>query len=250
MNNKMLTCSAILILLLLPGSLLAQTSQVFESNKESLVALAVYGANKELIAKGCAFVIGEELLATAYQLVSGADMAEGTTAKGKKVKIEGMVAVDRTQGVAILKMKGKMPLLKLGSSDSLAEGQKIIALGANEAGEIVSAEGSVRRLARFDEKLSVAVASLAVPAGFAGSPVFNEKAEVVGLLHVLERGATGIIPVHQWREIAKLGRVTEFKNWKKEDYLAILEGALLAGRVYYLAEDTGNAQKYLERAAK
>ncbi len=240
----------ILVLLLIPKIILCQTAKVFEVGKESLLALAIYGSNKELIAKGCGFAVGDELLATAYQLVASADTVEGTTVKGKKIKVEGLVAVDRSQGVAILKTKGKLPLLKVGNSDALSAGQKLVALGANEAGEIVSAEGAIRRLEKIAPNLTVVTASLSIPQGFCGGPVFNENGEVVGLVHVLERGSIGIMPVNNWKSHAKLGKITEFKNWKKEDYFATLEGTVLAGKIYAFNDDTGNAQKYLEKAIK
>lgn len=240
----------ILFLLLSPSVIFSQTSKVFETGKESILALAVYGANKELVAKGCGFTVGEELIATAYELLNAADTVEGTTAKGKKIKVEGIVGVDRTQGIAILKTKGKLPLLKIGNSDSLAEGQKVVALGPNEAGEIVSAEGVIRRSGRLAAALNVLSASLSVPQGFCGSPVFNESGEVVGLVHVLERGAIGLLPVNGWRAQIKMGSVTDFKRWTKEDYFSLLDGAVLAAKIYSLNDDTGNAQKYLERAVK
>lgn len=250
MNLRKGCCFLFLILLLSPSVIFSQTNQVFEKGKESILALAIYGANKELVAKGCAFAVGEELIATAYELFNAADTVEGTTAKGKKIKVEGIVSVDRTQGVAILKTKGKLPPLKLGNSDLLSEGQKIVALGPNEAGEIVSAEGVVRRLDRLSGNLNVLSASLSVPQGFCGSPAFNENGEVIGLIHVLERGAIGLLPANGWRAQVKLGNVTDFKKWTKEDYFSILDGAILAAKIYSLNDDIGNAQKYLERAVK
>lgn len=250
MNHKQPRLIAILLLLLVPTVVFSQTSKVFEMGKDSLLALAIYGANKELIGKGSAFSVGEEIVVTAYQLVSTADTVEGTTAKGKKIKVEGIIAADRALGLAILKIKGNLPLLKLGNSDNVTQNMKIVALGPNEAGEIVSAEGNIRQIAKIDSNLGILVASLAVPAGFTGGPALNENGEVVGLIHVLERGTVGIIPVNNWRAQVKLGKFTEFKNWKKEDYLATLEGALLAGRIHALNDDFGNAQKYLERAIK
>jgi len=250
MDYRHLRLVALALLLFAPAVAFSQTSKVFETSKDSLLALAVYGANKELINKGCAFSVGQELAATAYELVANADTVEGTTARGKKIKVEGIVAVDRNLGVAILKIKGDLPVLKLGNSDNVTPNMKVIGLGPNEAGEIVSAEGNVRQIARKDSSLAIFTASLAVPAGFSGGPALNENGEVVGLIHVVERGGVGIIPVNRWQAQIKPGRSTEFKNWKKEDYLATLEGALLVGKIHTLNEDWGNAQKYLERAIK
>lgn len=238
------------LIFLVPLFSWAQTSKVFEANKEGLLALAVYGSNKELIAKGCGFAVGQELIATAYQLVSSADTVEGTTVKGKKIKVEGMVAVDRSQGLAILKIKGNLPLLNLGDSSNLIAGTKVISLGANEAGDIVSAEGNIRQIAKIDSNLTIYTASLSVPSGFCGGPVLNENGEVVALLHVLERGSIGLIPVNNWKSQVKVGKFTEFKNWKKEAYWDTLEGALLAGKIHNLNGNFGDGQKYLEKAIK
>ncbi|MCX7973329.1 MAG: tetratricopeptide repeat protein, partial [Candidatus Aminicenantes bacterium] len=250
MSRYQLKRLVLILIFLSPMVVFAQTSKVFEVGKESLLALAVYGSNKELIAKGCGFSVGQELIATAYQLVSSADTVEGTTVKGKKIKVEGIIAVDRIQGVAILKIKGNLPLLKLGDSSNLSGGMKIIGLGANEAGEIVSAEGNIRQIAKLSSDLTILTSSLSIPASFCGGPVLNENGEIIALIHVLERGAVGLVPVNNWKSQIKLGKFTEFKNWKKEDYLATLEGALLAGKIHTINDNIGDGQKYLEKAIK
>src|SRR5512136_1095436 len=56
----------------------------------SVLTLVAYGSDKAEILKGSAFALGEDVVVTAYHVVSQAFDVEGITIKGKKVKIEGL----------------------------------------------------------------------------------------------------------------------------------------------------------------
>ena len=66
------------------------------------------GENKQEIARGTAFALSEDVVVTNYHLVSRAVDAEAINAKGKKLKVEGVVAVSKPCDIALLKLKGKL----------------------------------------------------------------------------------------------------------------------------------------------
>src|SRR4030042_33088 len=76
-----------------------ESAQLFEKNKDGVLSLFVYGGNKDLIAKGVGFGLAEDVVATSYHLVSQAEEVEGVNIKGKKMKLEGIISVDRTLDV-------------------------------------------------------------------------------------------------------------------------------------------------------
>jgi tetratricopeptide (TPR) repeat protein len=223
-----------------------ESAQIFEKNKEGVLSLFVYGANKELAAKGVGFGLAEDVVATSYHLVSRAEEVEGVNVKGKKMKVEGIISVDRNLDVALLKIKGKVGVLPLGDSDGLQSGARLFALGANESGEITISEGTLRNLLKLGDSLSLIESSISIPDGYNGGPILDLGGTAVGLAVVIERSRVGI-PVNSWKSLPKAGKVTAFKDWTKEDYLAGFEGAYLAGRISGLTDETMNAQKYLER---
>jgi len=223
-----------------------ESAQLLEKNNEGILSLFVYGANKELTAKGVGFGLTEDVVATSYHLVSRAEEVEGVNVKGKKMKLEGIISVDRNLDVALLKVKGKVGVLGLGDSDGLQSGVRLFALGANESGEITISEGTLRNMHKLGDGLSIIESSISIPDGFNGGPILDLGGKAVGLAIVIERSRVGI-PVNSWKNLAKAGKVTAFKDWAKEDYLGGFEGAYLAGRVSSLMDETLNAQKYLER---
>lgn len=226
-----------------------ESTQLFEKNKDGVLSLFVYGGNKELIAKGVGFGLAEDVVATSYHLISQAEEVEGVNIKGKKLKLDGIVASDRNLDVALLKVKGKVGVLALGDSDELQPGTRLFALGANESGEITIAEGTVRNVQKLADSQSIIESTISIPDGYNGGPLLDLGGKVVGLTAVMEKSRVGI-PVNAWKSIPKLGKVTAFKDWTKEDYFASFEGAYLAGRISALMDETSSAQKFLERAVK
>ncbi len=226
-----------------------ESAQLFEKTKDGVLSLFVYGANKDLVAKGVGFGLAEDVVATSYHLISQADEVEVVSVKGKKMKVEGIISVDRNLDVALLKVKGKVGVLTLGKSDELQPGGRLFGLGANESGEITIAEGTVRNIYKLTDSQSIIESSISIPEGFNGGPLLEVGGTAVGLIIVIDRSRVGV-PVNDWKALPRLGKVTAFKDWAKEDYFAGFEGAYLAGRIFSLMDDTLNAQKYLEKVIK
>ena len=227
-----------------------ESANILEKNKEGVVSLFVYGNNKNLIAKGVGFGVTEDVIATSYHLVSPAGDIEAINVKGKKMKVEGIVSVDRNLDVVMLRIKGKVEALSLGNSDEVTQGARAFALGADEVGEIVVSEGMVTNIYDLTPSLRLIDPSLAIPDGFLGGPLISLDGQVMGLVLLLEKSARVAIPVNAWKGLPKSAKATSFKDWTSEDYLATFEGAFLAGKIFSLINDTANAQKFLERVVK
>jgi tetratricopeptide (TPR) repeat protein len=253
MSVKFRVLATVAFFLITGLSLFSQTddaAKILGQNKDGVVSLYIYGGNKELVAKGVAFGLNDDLLLTAYHLVSSAADVESVNVKGKKGRIDGIVAVDRTIDIALVKSKNKAMPLPLGNSDELAAGARVFAIGANEAGDIIITEGTIRNLHKTAQGLTLIESSLSISDGFNGGPLLNANGQVVGILLILDKSARIGVAANSWKDIPRIGKLTSFKDWNKEDYLATLDGAFLAGRVFYLMDDMSNAGKYLERVVK
>jgi tetratricopeptide (TPR) repeat protein len=227
-----------------------EATKLFEQHKEGVLSLFIYGGNKELVAKGVGFGLSDDILVTSYHLISSAEEVECVNVKGKKSKLDGIIAVDRGLDIALVKLKGKVTPIPVGDSNEVAAGARIFALGANESGEVIIAEGTVRNVFKMGEGPGLIESSLSIPEGFNGGPMLTVGGQAVGLILVLERTARIAIPANAWKNMSRTGKLTSFKAWTKEDYFATAEGAYLAGRVFYAQDDQGNAAKYLERVVK
>ncbi len=244
----------LLLLLWFPFSLLYaqiyEASDILEMNQEGVISFVTYGENKEEIAKGTGFMIGESLMITAYHLVSEIASAEGKNYKGKKVKIEGIVSVDKNFDIALLKIKGKRKVLNIGDSIGLESGKKVFAIGSSSAQEIIVSDGVVRDFLQLSPTHRIVTTSLAVPETFCGGPLLDSVGSVMGMIVFLDRGSKFILPSNVLNTLSTRGKETKFKNWKHEDYFSILEGADLAGRIFALMDETGKARRFLEKVTK
>jgi tetratricopeptide (TPR) repeat protein len=241
------------ILIFFPSALIfsqtEQTQEILEKNQRGVVYLTALGDEKETVAEGSGFVVEQGVMATSYLLVSQAKSMAGKNFKGKKVKIEGILAVDKNLNLALLKIKGKTPALSMGNSDELNMGKKVYAVGSNELGEIGASEGTVRNILEIEITKRFIETSLSVPLNFNGAPLMDVNGKVLGMVVFLERTLKFILPSNLIKTVQKKSLV-KFKDYQREDYLATFEGAFLAGKVASLLDETGKAQKYLEKVVK
>ena len=224
------------------------SSSIVEMNREGVVSFVTYGEDKVEISKATGFVLDQDVMITAYHMISAIASAEGRNYEGKKIKIEGILSVNRNFDIALVKIKGKLKPLSLGRSEELDAGKKVIALGSNESGEVISSEGEVRNFLNLSETERVITTSLAVPESFCGGPLLDMNGKVMGMIIFLDKTSKFIIPSNIFMKPSGQERVTKFKDWKYEDYFSTLEGSSLAGRVLALLDETGKARRFLEKA--
>jgi tetratricopeptide (TPR) repeat protein len=217
----------------------------------SVLALVSYGADKAEILKGSALALGEDIVVTAYHVVSQAFDVEGLTIKGKKIKVEGLLGVDKAHDVALLKLKGKLQALPVGSLESLAAGARLFALGSNESGNVIVAEGTFRRLVDVGAAGKVLEVSMPASEQFRGGPLVDVNGQLVGMLIVGEKSALRFgLPVSVLTGVPRTGGVTAFKSQKPENYFETVEGNNFAGRVALALDDQMMARTHLEKAVR
>jgi tetratricopeptide (TPR) repeat protein len=240
-------------LVVLPVSSHAQTedgTRIFNQSGPGTVALVVFGENKAEIARGTAFGITEDIVATAYHLVSRGFDAEVTTIKGKKYKVDGIVAFSRPGDVALLKIKGKVTPLAMGGQEALAAGARVFGVGANETGLLIPSEGTIRSYLDLGASGKFMDVSLTMPNAFCGAPVMDINGRVEGMVAVLDARLRCVIPLAAFKDLARGGKVTALKDWAHEDYFGTFDGAFLAGRLGAALDELGSAKAYLETAVK
>ena len=225
----------------------AEAMKLLDQCSPGAVSILFLGENKQEIARGTAFALSEDVVVTSYHLVSRAFDAEATNAKGKKLKVEGVAALSKSCDVALLKLKGKLAPLAAASGEAPAVGARIFAVGANETGQIVVSEGTIRGFFDIEPGLKCLDVSLAVPASFSGSPVVDIDGRVIGIVLALER-LKSVVPASAFSGLSGAARATPLKDAVHEDYFAGLEGAYLAGRLTAMMDETSAARMYLERA--
>jgi tetratricopeptide (TPR) repeat protein len=211
-----------------------------------VLSVVVYDKDKKEIGKGSAMALTQEIAAVNYHLISLGMSAAAFNSKKKDVDVLGVIAVDKTLDLALIKIDGKVaPLIPSGAP--LAEGQKILVMGANETGDIVVYGGALRGLLDLGNGVKVAEASVTVPDQFGGAAVLTEDGKLIGMMVIGERHLRFIVPIAAVAALNKSGKNMPWKARIPEDYMGTIEGAWLAGRIYKFADDTLNAQRSLEK---
>ncbi len=249
-GNKAIKAISIFVLFLLPFAFLfsqnEESSKVFDNSAASVIALTTYGENKEIIAEGSGFVVEKGVLLTSYLLVSQAKSMVGKNIKGKKIKIEGVLGVDKDFFIAVLKIKGRTPPLTLGNSDELEKGKEIIAIGSNETETIAGFQGEVRNIHELSSTQKFIEDSLSLPKNFSGGPLLDTNGQVMGMTIFIERRLRFVVPSNVLKSLQR-GTLVKFKKWQPEEYLKTSEAAHIAGKIALILDETGLADKYLSR---
>jgi tetratricopeptide (TPR) repeat protein len=244
------------LLIALSGSVTAQipaqtveSNRILNQNQNGVVTLVAYSAADTEIGRGTGYAVNESYIATNYHLISMAATVDAITIKGKKLKVEGIVALNREFDIALIRVKGSLPILVLGNSDTLASGNRIFAIGSDPSGTLVIREGTIRDSLGMGQGKNVFTVNLDMPESFSGGPVFGLNEQIIGMMCVLDRALKFMIPINTVRTMSLQGRVVPLEEWTPEDYLQNLDGAYLAGRVAYFTDDSARAQRHLEKAA-
>ena len=249
-ENKAIKAILILVLFLLPFAFLFSQSEeslnTFENYAASVITLSFYGENKELLFEGSGFVVEKGVLLTSYLPVSQSRSIVGKNIKGKKIKVVGVLGVDKNFCIALLKIKGKTPPLPLGNSDELEIGKEVIAIGSNESGIIGGFEGNVSNIHELSSTQKVIEDSLSVPQNYSGGPLIDTNGQVMGMTIFIERRLKFVVPSNVLKSVQQ-GTLVKFKKWQLEEYLKTTEAAFLAGKIAVKLDETGMAEKYLKR---
>jgi tetratricopeptide (TPR) repeat protein len=215
-----------------------------------VVTIIGYGSDKAEILKGTAFALSEDVVVTAYHAISQAFDVEGLNIKGKKVKIDGILGIDKAHNVAILKLKSKIKALPIGSIDRLEAGARLFAIGSNESGQLIISEGTFRRTVDAGNAGELLEISLSVPEQFRGGPLLDINGQLVGMLLVLERSLKFGLPVGTVVGVPRADKVVAFKSQTQENFFETVEGNAFAARAAVALDDLLTARIHLERAVK
>lgn len=254
-NRKAIIYSIIGVFLLLcpQPTLFSQSddaTRVLEAYQQSVISFVTFDKDKNQVAQGTGFMIGQEIMLTNYSLISQAEKVEGKDFKGKKVKIEGIIGVDKNYNIAILRAKSKSPALAMGNVMDAGIGNKVFAVGGSETGAIQVAEGTIEKLTEYSPHQRFIETTVEAVETFSGAPIIGMDGKVLGMIVFLDARTKFTLPANLFQGISKQSKHTKFKDQTPEDYFSIYEGAYLAGKVYAALGRNSQAEKALKAVLK
>ncbi len=144
------------------------------------------------------------VIATAAHVIAGAISARVRLASGDVLTVEGVIDTDPERDIALLRVAGfQLATARLGNSDSLRLGQRLLAISTPIGLETTVADGLLSSI-RTDSTGRLLQISIPVSHGSSGGPVFTDQGLVVGLVVSGVRGdvAQGInfaVPINYVR---------------------------------------------------
>ena len=157
--------------------------------KPAVVAIATYDASGEALMTGSGFFLRPGQVVTNLHVIRGAVRAEIKTldGKGKVYPVSGTLAVDEEGDLALLSVE--MPLERAARSTELAkelpdEGETIFVIGNPLKLEGSVSDGIVSAVREVPNSYRIIQITAPISQGNSGSPVFNLKGEVLGVVTI------------------------------------------------------------------
>lgn len=176
-------------ILLFPVTILAEepkgktVEELAKQIKPSIVVVTVKGRESARDTLGTGFVIDSNgLIATNLHVIGESRPIAVEMADGKKFDVVSIQATDRLRDLALIKIDAKdLPALPLGDSDTLKDGQSIVALGNPQGLKHSVVAGVVSGRREIDGRPMIQLAIPLEP-GNSGGPLVDMDGKVQGII--------------------------------------------------------------------
>lgn len=163
---------------------LADIHDLVDQVQKSIVVITFTDRDGKTLGLGSGFIVGADgLIATNLHVIGEARPITVRTLDGHEYPVQSIHAHERSVDLAVLKIDAaNLPALQLGDSDTLVQGQPLVAFGNPQGLEHSVVTGVVSAIR--DEVDGVPMIQLAIPIerGNSGGPVVDLEGRVHGLL--------------------------------------------------------------------
>lgn len=161
----------------------SRVEKIVRDVQKSIVVVTVTGRDGKTSGVGSGFVVSPDgLLATNLHVIGEARPISVQFVDGRKFDVTSVHATDRQSDLALIRIPAKdLPALKLGDSDELRQGQRVVALGNPLGLKHSVVEGIVSGKREVDGRRVIQLA-IPVEPGNSGGPVVDLQGNVHGIL--------------------------------------------------------------------
>jgi Flp pilus assembly protein TadD len=181
---------SIVAVLFLTSAIRAQESlpALVKRVKPAVVAITTYDANGEAVMTGSGFFLRPGQVVTNLHVIRGSVRAEIKTldGKGKMFPVNGTLAVDEEGDLALLSVEMPLERARVGelASELPDEGEPIFVIGNPLKLEGSVSDGIVSAVREVPNSYRIIQITAPISHGNSGSPVFNLRGQVLGVVTV------------------------------------------------------------------
>ena len=213
-----------MILAQAPNPNILSPMDIMERYGKTVVLITTITKNKE-VRLGSGFIIKSDgVIITNFHVMKGGYPAFVKTRSGDVYDEISVIDFDEKKDIAIIKIKGfDLPKVILGNSNNIKVGERVIVIGNPEGLENSISDGLLSQVRDTGEGYYLHQISAPISHGSSGSPVFNQKGEVIGLATLSYKEGQNLnfsVPINYARGMALDGpgkiSLREFANSSKQ----------------------------------
>lgn len=164
---------------------------------------------------GC-IVTNDGVILTSSHVIDGSSDIDVTIHSGKVYKAKVITILGKTNDLALIKINApdRLPTIKLGASEDIKVGQKVLAIGNPFGFSDTLTQGIVSRIDYTKNKIQT---DAAINPGNSGGPLLNSQGEVIGISQSIynpdnNKSNIGIgfaVPVNSVKEFIQLAKIAK-----------------------------------------
>jgi regulator of sirC expression with transglutaminase-like and TPR domain len=208
--------------------------QLAEAARGSIVVIRTTGRDGKQQGLGTGFVVTKDgLIATNLHVLGEGRPIEIRTAGGKTYPVTAIHASDRSLDLALVRVEAKgLKALELGDSDSLKDGQAVVALGHPRGLEHSIVSGVVSGRQQIDGKKMIQVA-IPIEQGNSGGPLLDMQGRVRAVITLKAQKTANLgfaMPVNALKALLARPNPVPIARWitigtlNTEDWAVVHEG--------------------------
>ena len=189
-----------------------EPSQIYNIASPAIVMIELFDENNELVSLGSGFIVDDSgIIVTNYHVIDGGYSVIVKLTDGRELNVVEILNYDVDRDVAILKVKGdNIPIVKMGDSEQLINGQKVVAIGNPHGLENTITDGIISQRSRempvLPNNYKFIQTSAAISPGSSGGALLNTQAEVIGVTTMALMDAQNLnfaIPINDIKPLLK-----------------------------------------------
>lgn len=158
------------------------TKEIVDRNKPAIVRITAQMGSQ--VGVGTGFIVSPDgHIATNLHVIAGSPNVKVKLLDGSEHQVTRVIAADEKRDLAIIDIDATgLPTLRLGNSDEVNAGDRVIAIG-NPLGflDYTVSDGLISSIRPLDQNVTLLQISAPISQGSSGGPLFNPYGEVIGV---------------------------------------------------------------------